>query len=89
MYIYIYIYIYVSSFTSAAWGREPVVGVVYDPYADELFMAAKGEGVPSRSRARWRVQYGGVGVVVKVTKKHILCLRDSMFSACDQILLYL
>eukprot|EP00434_Breviolum_minutum_P027378 symbB.v1.2.024204.t2/scaffold2244.1/size113925/3 len=25
-------------------GREPVVGVVYDPYADELFMAAKGEG---------------------------------------------
>ncbi|CAJ1353686.1 unnamed protein product [Effrenium voratum] len=26
-------------------GGEPVVGVVYDPYADELFVAAKGEGL--------------------------------------------
>eukprot|EP00439_Symbiodinium_sp_Y106_P000162 s3961_g1.t1 len=25
-------------------GRRPVVGVVYDPYADELFVAADGEG---------------------------------------------
>ncbi|CAE7333939.1 IMP1 [Symbiodinium sp. CCMP2456] len=25
-------------------GRRPVVGVVYDPYADELFVAAEGEG---------------------------------------------
>lgn len=25
-------------------GRQPVLGVVYDPYADELFVAAKGEG---------------------------------------------
>ena len=43
---------------TSAWGREPVVGVVYDPYADELFMAAKGEGVPAAGLVE-EYNYGG------------------------------
>ena len=29
-------------------GGEPVLGVVYDPYADELYSAVKGEGGDER-----------------------------------------
>lgn len=69
---------------TSAWGREPVVGVVYDPYADELFMAAKGEGVPAAGLVE-EYNMVGLGGVVKVSKKQMFA---SFYVVCFVIKSY-